>query len=97
MNSCHFIHLSYERLLSKVDKFAGLDFQTVGIIDDLVIRCQSTVMEVLVLVDTGVVVMCEGRARGTCARVNTSHVVPNCVWIDRDRMRYFPNLDIRTN
>lgn len=51
--------MSYERLLSKVDKFAALDFQTVGIIDDLVIRCQSTVMEVLVLVDPRVVVVCE--------------------------------------
>ena len=66
--------------LCKVHEFAGLHLDSVIVVDDIVARLQATVMEVLVLVDTGVDVVREGRPGDAGTRVGTRHVVPDGVY-----------------
>lgn len=65
--------------LGKVNQFACLHLDAVVIIYDVVTGFQSAMMEVLDLVDTGVVVVGEGRPCDTRAGLDTCHVIPDGV------------------
>ena len=66
--------------LGKVDEFASLYLDAIVVVDDVVTRLQATVMEVLVLINSRVVVVRERGSPNTCTAFDSSHVVPNRVF-----------------
>ena len=65
-----------------MNELAGLHLKSVGIIINLIIWCQTAMVEILILVDPGVVVMCEARSCDARAGGGSRHVVEDSVWTD---------------
>lgn len=87
MSACVICTVPYKMdVLGEVDEFAGLDFDGVVVVDDIIAGLQAAVVEVLVLVNAGVNVVREGGARDAGAGVDAGHVVPDGVYSARSKL-----------